>query len=71
MDKQRGVKLKIVIIWLAILLMGSFWLTVRVGSEPVTLAVVPEVPREEEPIIATFKLNNPSSEPISSMPMVS
>ena len=65
MDKQRGIKLKIVIIWLAILLMGSFWLTVRVGSEPVTLAVVPEVPREEEPIIATFKLNNPSAEPIS------
>ncbi|MEE9520746.1 MAG: hypothetical protein V3V43_03430, partial [Dehalococcoidales bacterium] len=65
MDNKRGIKLKIVIIWLAILLMGSFWLTVRVGSDPVTLAVVPEVPREEEPIIATFKLNNPSSEPIS------
>ena len=65
MDKQRDIKLKIVIIWLAILLMGSFWLTVRVGSEPVTLAVVPEVPREEEPILATFKLNNPSAEPIS------
>ena len=65
MDNKRGITLKIVIIWLAILLMGSFWLTVRVGSDPVTLAVVPEVPREEEPIIATFKLNNPSSQPIS------
>ena len=65
MDSQRGIKLKILLIGLAILLMGSFWLTVRVGSDPVTLAVVPEVPREEEPIIATFKLNNPSSQPIS------
>lgn len=65
MDNQRGTKLKVIIIWLAILLMGSFWLTVRVGSDPVTLAVVPEVPREGEPIIATFKLNNPSSQPIS------
>jgi hypothetical protein len=64
-DNQRGVKLKIIIIGLAILLMGSFWLTVRASSDPVTLAVVPEVPREEEPIIATFKLNNPSSQPIS------
>jgi len=64
MDNQRGLKLKIVIIWLAILLMGSFWLTVRAGSDPVTLAVVPQVPREEEPIIATFKLNNPSSQAI-------
>ena len=65
MDNQRGTKLKIIIIWLTILLMGSFWLTVRVGSDPVTLAVLPEVPREEEPIIATFKLNNPSSQSVS------
>ena len=65
MDNQRGIKLKIIIIWLAILLMGSFWLTVRASSDPVSLAVVPEVPREEEPIIATFKLNNPSSQAVS------
>jgi len=65
MDKQRGVTLKIIIIWLAIMLVGSFWLTVRASSEPVSLAVVPEVPREGEPIIATFKLNNPSSEVVS------
>jgi len=64
-DNQRDIKIKIIIIWLAILLMGSFWLTVRVGSDPVTLAVVPEVPREEEPIIAAFKLNNPSPQAVS------
>jgi len=65
MEGQRGIKLKIIVIWLAILLMGSFWLTVRASSEPVSLAVVPEVPREGEPIIATFKLNNPSSQQIN------
>ena len=65
MDRQRGIKLKITIIWLVILLMGSFWLTVRTGSDPVNLAVVPEVPREGEPIIATFKLNNPASRAVS------
>ena len=64
MDNQRGIKLKIVIIWLAILLMGSFWLTARAGSDEVTLAVMPQVPREGEPIIATFKLNNPSPQAI-------
>ncbi len=64
MDRQRGIKLKIIIIWLAILLMGSFWLTVRAGSDPVTLTVIPEVPREGEPVIATFKLSNPSSQAI-------
>ncbi len=58
-------KLKIIIIWLAILLMGSFWLTVRATSDPVNLAVVPEVPREGKPIIATFKLNNPASRAVS------
>ena len=65
MEGQRGIKLKIIVIWLAILLMGSFWLTIRASSEPVSLAVVPEVPREGEPIIATFKLNNPSSQQIN------
>jgi len=64
MDNRRGIKLKIVIIWLAILLMGSFWLTVRAGSDEVNLAVIPVVPREGEPIIATFKLNNPSPQAI-------
>ena len=64
MDRQIGIKLKIMIIWLAVLLMGSFWLTVRATSDPVNLAVVPEVPREGEPIIATFKLNNPASQTV-------
>jgi len=62
MDSQTGTKLKVIIIWMAILLLGSFWLTVRAGSDPVSLAVLPEVPREGEPILATFKLNNPASQ---------
>ena len=65
MWRERDIKLKIIIIWLAILLMGSFWLTLRAGSDPVSLAVVPVVPREGEPIIVTFKLNNPTPQLIS------
>ena len=64
MDGQRGNTLKIIIIWMAILLMASFWLTTRVSSQPVSLAVVPEVAREGEPVIATFKLNNPTPQPL-------
>jgi len=64
MDERRGITLKIIIIWLAILLMTSFWLTLKGTSDPVSLAVLPEVPREGEPILVTFKLNNPSSEPL-------
>jgi len=65
MDNQRGIKFKIIIIWLAILLVGGFWLTERASSDPVALTVVPQVPREGIPIIATFKLNNPSPQAIS------
>jgi len=54
--------LKIIIVWLAILFLGCFCLTTMAGSELVNIAVVPEVPREDEPIISTFKLNNPTSE---------
>lgn len=61
-DKRRRAFLKLAFLWLGILFLGSFWLTMRAGSSPVSMVVVPEVPREGEPIVATFKLNNPSSE---------
>ncbi|MFC2013227.1 hypothetical protein ACFLUE_02955 [Chloroflexota bacterium] len=65
MDNRRGMKLKLMIAWMAVMVMVSFWLTVRLDSEPVRLAVVPQVPREGEPIIATFKLSNPLSETVN------
>jgi hypothetical protein len=58
---KRGMMFKLAILWLAILLLVSFWLTVRDTSEPVTVVVIPQVPVEGEPVIVTFKLNNPSS----------
>ena len=60
-SKKRSTYFKLAILWLAILFMGSFWLTVKDTSEPVSMVVIPQVPRQGEPIIATFKLNNPSS----------
>ncbi len=55
----RRTVFKLAILWLSILLLGSFWLTVKGTSEPVSIAVVPQAPREGDPIIATFKVNNP------------
>ncbi|RLG26746.1 hypothetical protein DRN76_00965 [Methanosarcinales archaeon] len=55
-------KNKIIIVWFAIVLMGCFCLTAMTGPELVDISVVPEVPRADEPIITTFKLNNPASE---------
>ncbi len=62
--RNRSGYLRLAIVWLAILLAGTFWLSVRTTSEPVILSVLPQAPREGEPVIATFKLNNPSGEPL-------
>jgi len=62
--QNRSIMFKLVILWLGILLLSSFWLSIRATSDPVSMAVLPDAPREEEPITATIKLNNPSSEPI-------
>ena len=59
-ENKRSLYFKLTIVSLGILLLGSFWLTMRMAAEPVNLVVKPVVPREGEPIIATFKLNNPS-----------
>lgn len=56
----RSIHLKLAIIWLAIFLVGCFWLSVKSASDPVILTVLPEASREGEPVMATFKLNNPS-----------
>ncbi len=53
---------KIILVWLAIMLTGCFLLAPMADSELVDIAVVPEVPRTDEPIITTFKLNNPTPE---------
>jgi hypothetical protein len=53
-------EIKIIIVGLAIVLLSSFCLTTMTGSDLVSIAVLPEVPRADEPIICTFKLNNPA-----------
>ena len=60
--KNRSITFKIAILWLAILLMGSFWLTLKTSSDMASLTVLPKVPREGEPVLATVKLNNPTSQ---------
>src|SRR3990172_10301603 len=64
-DNTGGLRIKVLIVWLAILLLASFWLTVKGGSDPISMAVVPQVPREGEPVIVIFRINNPSHEVIT------
>ena len=63
-NKNSRLRLKLNLLWLAILLLGSFWLTVRGTSDLVSMTVVPQVPREGETILVIYKLNNPSSQPM-------
>jgi len=56
--------LQLTMIWLAIVLMGSFWLSTRAASAPVTITVMPVAPREGEPVVTISKLNSPSSETV-------
>ena len=64
-NKNKGAYYKITVIWLAIILLGCFWLSLSSASSPVILTVMPEAPREGQPVFATVKLNNPSSEPLA------
>ncbi len=59
-NKKGSGYLRLAILWLGILLLGSFWLSVRGSSEPAIMTVVPQAPRQGEPIVATIKMNNPS-----------
>ncbi|MFC1993906.1 hypothetical protein ACFLVI_01440 [Chloroflexota bacterium] len=62
---RKGLIIRMVVVSLAILLMGSFWLSNREASQPVSLVVTPMNPKEGSPITATFRLNNPSSAPLA------
>ena len=60
-ESRKSVYFKIVIVALAIVLSGSFWLSNKLSDSPVSLTVNPTFPKGGgEPILVTFKLNNPT-----------
>lgn len=58
---ERQLKLKLAVIWLAIVLVGAFYLTMMRSHDLASLAVMPEAPKPGQPVIVTFKLNNPAA----------
>jgi len=48
------------VIWFAVLIMVSLVVGLHEASEPVSVSVFPTVPMEDEPLVVTFNLNNPS-----------
>jgi LEA14-like dessication related protein len=64
-SQHKGLILKIGIVWLAIFLLVSFLIATRSSANPITMSVIPEVPRTGEPIVATFNIANPADEPLT------
>ncbi len=60
-SEHRGAMLKLVPIWLGIILLCSFLFSMEGTTGQVSLTAMPEVPKQGNPIVATFKINNPSS----------
>ncbi len=46
-------------VWLAVALLGSFAFSMQALKDPVSMVVMPEVPKEGEPLIISFNLYNP------------
>ena len=60
--QHQGLILKISITWLCSLLLLGFLIATRSTASPITMSVIPEVPKTDAPIVATFNINNPSDE---------
>ncbi len=62
-SQYKGLALKIGITWLCIFLLAGFLIAMRSTANPITMSVIPEVPKTGEPIVATFKISNSTDEP--------
>lgn len=57
--QQALLKFKLFVIWSAIVLCGGFLFALQSNSSCATLSVLPEAPREGEPVIVNYILKNP------------
>jgi LEA14-like dessication related protein len=64
-SQNKGLILKIAVVWLCIFLLGGFLIATRSSANAITMSVIPEVPKTGEPIVATFKIANPADEPLT------
>lgn len=62
-SQYKGLILKIAIVWLSIALLAGFLITTKANANPITLSIIPEVPKTKEPIVATFSISNSTDKP--------
>ena len=60
LSQQRGLILKIAITCLGIFVLVGFLIATKSSANPITMSVIPEVPKTGEPVVATFNISNPS-----------
>jgi hypothetical protein len=58
-NRLPGFLFRLAVIWCVIILLGSFLLTLRGNPSPAVITVMPETPRQGEPLLITLKLDNP------------
>jgi hypothetical protein len=61
-ETVQRLQLAIAIAFIVILFLGSIKLSLYSRSEPVSITVLPSVPREDLPMLIMLNLNNPSEE---------
>jgi hypothetical protein len=64
-SQYKGLALKIGITWLCIFLLAGFFVAMKSNANPITMSIIPEVPKAGEPIVATFNLSNSTDEPLT------
>jgi len=62
-NQYKGLALKIGITWLCIFLLAGFLIAMKSNANPITMSIIPEVPKVGEPIVATFNISNSTNEP--------
>jgi len=63
-SNHKELILRIAITWLCTILLIGFLIAIRSAAGPITMLVLPEAPKEGEPIIATFTISNPDDTPL-------
>ena len=61
-NQYKGLALKISITWLCIFLLAGFFIAMKSSANPITMSIIPEVPKVGEPVVATFNISNPTDE---------
>jgi hypothetical protein len=62
-SRYKGLALKIGITWLCVFLLAGFLIAMKSNADPVTMSIMPEVPKPGEPVVATFSISNVTDKP--------